>query len=371
MKLVFASIFLLIFALMLFFAKKRFFNKINFSKNINLTIFGFLIFIYFGVILYFLNRFYDFLSPIFYYISSLCIAFGFVIFVFAIFYEFYKLLCKILNPNEKINQIIEFSIFYLMLGYLFVAVASCFLDIKINEYNIKTTKIAKNTKIVFLSDLHIGPLVDEKYVRNVVRLVNTENPDVVILGGDILDDNIQNSTKALEELSGLKAKNAIFYALGNHEYFYGEKQSLDTFQSLGFLTLENNTFVLEKLGINISGIYDFMGLRKGELSPNLNGFKKSENFNILISHQPKVISEPNFNQDMFDLVLSGHTHCGQIFPFGLLVLLQQPYLCKDHKIGKNSQIIISSGVGFWGPKVRIGSDFEILVVNLEKSSEKQ
>ena len=367
MKAIFLVFFLTIFAIILFYAKKRFFDKIDFSRKTKKYLKLFLVVLYVFVLLYFANRFFDFLPSYIYYLASLCIAIGFIIFVFAIFYEIFKLFGAIFKLSADKSKVAEFAIFYLMILYLGFGIANGFSDIEVKTYQIKSSKIKQNTKIVFFSDLHIGPLVDAKYTKKLVDLVNYQNADFVIIGGDLIDENLDSIAPQIAELSKLKVNKKVFYAIGNHEYFYGEDDVLSLLKSLKFETLENKSFMDLSQGVQISGVYDYFGNRKNTLKPDLIRLSNDDNlYRILISHQPKVLEDRAFNSDKFELILSGHTHCGQIFPFGLFVLLDQPYLCGKHQITKNLDLIISSGAGFWGPRVRIGSDFEILVLNLQK-----
>lgn len=367
MKAIFLILFLTIFAIILFYAKKRFFDKIDFSQKTKNSLKLFLVVLYIFVLLYFTNRFFDFLPSHIYYIASLSIAIGFIIFVFAICYEIFKLFGAAFKLSATKSRIVEFAIFYLMILYLGFGIANGFSDIAVKTHQIKSPKIKQNTKIVFFSDLHIGPLVDAKYTKKLVNLVNSQNADFVVIGGDLIDDNLDAISPQIDELAKLKANKKVFYVLGNHEYFYGENDVLSLLKSLKFETLENKSFMDLDYGVQISGVYDYFGNRKNTLKPDLAKLQNNENlYRILISHQPKVVSDKTFNSDKFELILSGHTHCGQIFPFGLFVLLDQPYLCGKYEISKNSDLVISSGAGFWGPRMRIGSDFEIVVLDLIK-----
>ena len=365
MKAIFLALFLSIFAIILFYAKKRFIDKIDFANSTKKYIKLFLIALYVLVLLYFSNRFFNFLPSWLYYLVSLSIAIGFIIFIFAIFYEIFKFISSVLGLTSSKSRIVEFSIFYLMILYLGFGIANGFSDIEIKNYKIKSPKLKSEAKIVFFSDLHIGPLVDSQYTRKLVALINAQNPDFIIIGGDLIDDNLYSIKPQVVELQKLKASRKVFYAIGNHEYFYGENDVLNLAKTLNFEILDNKSFFDDELKIQISGIFDYFGNRKNTLKPDLDKLHDNNDFyRVLVSHQPKVLNDISFNKNKFELVLSGHTHCGQIFPFGFLVLLDQPYLCGKYEISPNLDLIVSSGAGFWGPRVRIGSRFEIVVIDL-------
>jgi predicted MPP superfamily phosphohydrolase len=365
MKAIFLALFLSIFAIILFYAKKRFFDKIDFANSTKKYMKLFLIALYLLVLLYFSNRFFNFLPSWLYYIASLSIAFGFIIFIFAIFYEIFKFMSSSLRLTSNKTRIVEFSIFYLMILYLGFGIVNGFSDIQIKNYKIKSSKLKSDIRIVFFSDLHIGPLVDWQYTRKLVELINAQNPDFIIIGGDLIDDNLYSIKPQVAELKKLKASKRVLYAIGNHEYFYGENDVLNLAKTLNFEILDNKSFFDSELVIQISGIFDYFGNRKNSLKPDLYKLHNNNDFyRVLVSHQPKVLSDKLLDKDKFELILSGHTHCGQIFPFGFLVLLDQPYLCGKYEITPKLDLVVSSGAGFWGPRVRIGSDFEIVMIDL-------
>ena len=149
------------------------------------------------------------------------------------------------------------------------------------------------------------------------------------------------------------------------KYFYGENDVLNLAKTLNFEILDNKSFFDSEFAIQISGIFDYFGNRKNSLKPDLYKLHNNNDFyRVLVSHQPKVLSDKSLDKDKFELILSGHTHCGQIFPFGFLVLLDQPYLYGKYEITPKLDLVVSSGAGFWGPRVRIGSDFEIVMIDL-------
>jgi hypothetical protein len=236
--------------------------------------------------------------------------------------------------------------------------------------NLSTSKeITRDFTFVQISDLHIGGIVDREFVKKVVTRINSLNLDLVLITGDLVDTKIAYSSDSIEELKNLKSKFGTFYVLGNHEYFHNEQQIIDKLKSIGINTLINSNRYIEELNINIAGISDLFGLKAQRLEPSIE--KASENldfskYTIFLSHQPSVIERDDFIE--FDLTLSGHTHGGQIFPFGLLVLLKQPYLKGLHKIANESYLYINQGAGFWGPRIRIGTFSELTYFKVMKKT---
>lgn len=243
---------------------------------------------------------------------------------------------------------------------------------KITTTQIVLQGITKPLNIVVLTDLHIDALMDKKGVAKIVEQTNSIMPDIILLGGDIVDNYYHNVEDSVKELAKLKAKYGIYYVLGNHEYYYDTYTIIKALNDIGITTLINQAMVLRNLGLNIAGIADLMGnngrFKNTILAPDL---KKTLAYidkrypTILVAHQPKVLKL--LQGEDIKLVVSGHTHGGQIFPFHLLVLLDQPFLSGlhlwEHK-DKKTQIYISNGVGWWGMPMRLFGRREISLLQI-------
>ena len=186
----------------------------------------------------------------------------------------------------------------------------------------------------------------------------------MVIVGDLVDMRAELIGDFLDPLKNLKSTYGTFYVPGNHEYYHGVDGILEKIRALGIRILGNKN---EKIaGINLAGVYDLAGIRFKNLEPNLDEALAGCDPNlpiILLSHQPKFIK--TMQKDV-DLVLCGHTHAGQIFPFSILVLLDQGFLHGLYKINDKMQAYVSSGAGFWGPPVRIFAPSEIAILNLSK-----
>lgn len=237
---------------------------------------------------------------------------------------------------------------------------------ELKRLSIEMPNLKKELKIVQLSDVHIGGLIDEERIAQMVYLINQENPDLITITGDLVDTKMENGLKALSVLSGLRSKYGTFYVLGNHEYIHDVYEILDSIRNTNIRVLMNENLDFDDF--NLIGVADLMGNRVGFLKPDFD--KAYENLkankaNILLAHQPKVIEVmPKELLEKTNLILSGHTHGGQIFPFSLFVLLQQPFLNGLHKLEHNGFIYVSEGSGFWGPPMRAFSDAEITIFTI-------
>lgn len=302
-----------------------------------------------------------------YTILSLSVGIGFVFFVFA-------LLCQVIilpfrffslkKGRKKIQKTILIAcILYISYG-IYMGQTSPSYD----TVNIAVKNLSTPLKIVQLSDVHISTLMTEDKVEKIVNKVNATNPDIIVLTGDIVDTKTKFANEAIDELKNLKANYGIYYVLGNHEYYHDTENIIQKLKDIGFKVLinENDTVKInDKPILNIAGVADLMGNKMGFLKPNIDKALEGIDTNIptiLLSHQPKIIEQ---TQDKpIDIILSGHTHGGQIFPFSLAVLLDQPFIKGLHKINHNQIIYINQGTNLWGPPMRIGTHYEITLIDL-------
>lgn len=241
--------------------------------------------------------------------------------------------------------------------------------VKLEKLNIKIKKLKKPYKIVQLSDIHIGGLIDKAFIHNIVQRVNALKPDLVVITGDLVDINIVHAKETLKELGNLNSIYGTYFVVGNHEYFHDIVTIIDAVKSLGIRVLENeNVYIGNKgEGFNLAGVYDVFGYRTKTYMPNINEalHDLKESPTVLLAHQPRYIEEVN---DSVDLMLSGHTHGGQLYPFRFLVKLQQPYISGLHQHNDELQIYVNKGTGFWGPPMRLGASSEISEITLEPTA---
>lgn len=223
--------------------------------------------------------------------------------------------------------------------------------------------------IVQLTDLHVGATLNGEWLRRVVARVNALSPDVIAITGDLIDGSVAELAPHVVHLRDLRATHGVFFVTGNHEYYSGADAWVCHLASLGVRVLRNERVPLGEEGLELAGIDDFMGRRLPGHGPDLISAladRDAERPVVLLAHQPRVIDEAA--QYGVDLVISGHTHGGQIWPFRHLVPLQQPYITGLHW-HKNTatQIYISAGTGYWGPPMRLGTVAEITRIILRRA----
>lgn len=219
--------------------------------------------------------------------------------------------------------------------------------------------------LVQASDLHVGLLhLNEKWLTKVVKLVNQQKPDFFAITGDLVEGPFNEISPQLQVLQYAEARSAKFYITGNHEYIHGSGPWEKRLEELGFITLHNQNKVIpyKTAQVLFAGVPDRMVQR---FDSNLRSLpdealrtNQKVDYKILLAHEPA--SRWDLKTEKCDLLISGHTHGGQIFPFGLLVRLAQPVVSGFKKMG-NTLVFAHQGTGFWGPPMRWFSRSEIVV----------
>jgi len=217
--------------------------------------------------------------------------------------------------------------------------------------------------LVQLTDLHIGPTIGAHELEGIVQTTNGLQPDLVAITGDLVDGSVDELRSTVMSLGKLRARHGVFFVTGNHEYFSGAAQWVEELSRLGIRVLRNERVTIENKGapFDLVGVDDLSAARSGvpghgeDLGRALAG-RDRDRVAILLAHQPRSVLRAA--EHGVDLQLSGHTHGGQIWPFGLLVHLQQHFLSGLHRVG-GTQLYVSRGTGYWGPPMRVAAPAEI------------
>ena len=221
--------------------------------------------------------------------------------------------------------------------------------------------------IAHLSDLHLDLIHGREWLASVVEKTNALAPDLVAITGDLAEGSVAQFGPDVTPLRKLSASHGVFFVTGNHEYFHDLDGWLKRLPQLGVRVLRNERVAIHWNGgsFDLVGVDDHEGARiRAGHGPDLDRALEGRDPGraaVLLSHQPRIMQDAD--EHGVDLVLSGHTHGGQIWPFSYLVYLQQPYV-KGLKRRGNTLLYLSSGTGFWGPPMRLGTTAEIALVTL-------
>ncbi|RDH74051.1 metallophosphoesterase [Mycolicibacterium moriokaense] len=222
-------------------------------------------------------------------------------------------------------------------------------------------------RIAVVSDIHLGPLVGRAHTERIVRMINETEPDLVAMVGDLVDGTVEELGSAAEPLQDLVSREGAFFVTGNHEYFVEDTTSwLDELARLGVAPLRNqNTVIRRGAGaFDLAGVNDVVGEQRSDppdFDAALAGVDASRP-TILLAHQPVQVADAAARG--VDLQLSGHTHGGQMWPFGYVVRAVQPSLAGLSTVD-GTQLYVTRGAGFWGPPLRVGARPDISVLTLE------
>ena len=222
-------------------------------------------------------------------------------------------------------------------------------------------------KIVQISDVHIGETLGSDFMNRVVARVNSLKPDMVAVTGDLVDGTVAQLHQEVAGLQKLEAPLGVFYVTGNHEYYHGGEAWMSEMRRQGLTALHNQHHVIERDGAQlvVAGVPDVEGARfSQDHTPSIDLALQgapAEVPRILLAHQPRFAKSIQ-GRDI-QLMLSGHTHAGQIFPFMFFVPLQQPVIA-GFKVLWGTPTYTSSGTGYWGPPLRVGTRSEITELTL-------
>ncbi|KAA6331836.1 3' 5'-cyclic adenosine monophosphate phosphodiesterase CpdA [termite gut metagenome] len=220
----------------------------------------------------------------------------------------------------------------------------------------------RSLKIVAISDLHLGYGIGRKEFESWVKLINKENPDIVLIAGDAIDNSVRPLYERgiAESFKQINTKYGIYASPGNHEYIAGISNSLAFLKEAGITVLRDSVAFINDT-FYIVGRDDRANSARKSVEELTDTLDKSKLL-ILLDHQPYHLEQAERNG--IDFQISGHTHHGQIFPISWITEMMYEKAHGYLKKG-DSHIYVSSGLGLWGGKFRIGTRSEYVVIHLK------
>ncbi len=282
----------------------------------------------------------------------------------------------VFNAQKRLTlrRILAGSVLFTVGGLASAAVYKGKLKPKLRRQSIPLKRLPRRFdgfRIVQLTDLHLGNTLDGAWLKQVVSATNALEPDLIAITGDVVDGQAGNLKSEVAHLAKLKAPHGVFLVTGNHEYYSGAEAWVETFRGFGIRVLRNENVVIKRgaEAFALLGVDDFnaKGMAPGhgpDLSKALAGVP-SHLETVLLAHQPRAVFEAA--ERGVGLILSGHTHGGQIWPITHMVGLQQPYNKGLYLHNESTQIYISQGTGYWGPPMRLGTENEITEISLRST----
>jgi len=268
------------------------------------------------------------------------------------------------------SDLVNFRLWTMIGSLIIIAVTMVIGNYNFNhpavvQLNIQTEKaqLNKQIKIVLVSDIHLGISIDKSFLVKYVNLINSQNPDIVLIAGDFSDRGVKPliNENMKEELLKIKAPLGVYSVMGNHD-FYAENEhaAADYMKESGIQVLRDTAVMINKQ-FYLVGRDDNTNYNRKPLNDIMKNIDRSKSI-ILLDHQPKHLIEAQENG--VDLQLSGHTHNGQFFP-GAWIVRQVHEIGYGYAKKGKTNYYISSGLGLWGPQYRIGTQSEVVVINFK------
>jgi predicted MPP superfamily phosphohydrolase len=236
---------------------------------------------------------------------------------------------------------------------------------RITRIRVKLEKLPdawRGRKAALISDVHLGHVRNRGFLQRLIAKVLDEQPDLIFIAGDLFDGTAIDAHEATEPLSRLTAPHGVYFVAGNHEQFGDDSKYLNAIAATGVRVLKNERVNVD--GLQIVGVPYRDAATNGGLRSALHRIPLDrERASILLTHAP---DDPATAEALgFSLQLSGHTHLGQFIPWSWMARrIYRQFVYGLSRIGQ-MQVFTSSGVGTWGPPLRLGSNPEIVLLEFE------
>lgn len=286
-----------------------------------------------------------------------------VLLLFAFFVSFFTAcIYKLCKGNNSINRWLKIVYPFAFFGLVGLALYNAYVPTVV-RYSVKIDKpLEKPIRIGMASDLHLGKLFGAKQLDKLADIFNQEKVDLILLPGDIMDDNVEvyRAENMQPHLAKLKAPLGVYATLGNHDFFGAQDSIASEIQKAGITVLWDQA-------VEIDGKFALVG-RNDDLvknRPSAEQLLKTINTKLpvfLLDHRPTEIEK--HAKLPIDIQVSGHAHKGQIFPASIITKFIYRLHYGYEKIGLG-HYFVTSGYGFWGVPMRLGSQSEVMIIDVE------
>lgn len=294
-------------------------------------------------------------------------AFVLVLLLFAFFVSFLTAcIYKLSRGNTTVNRWLKISYPFAFLGLIGLGFYNAYTP-KVEHYSVKLDKpLEKPLRIGVASDLHLGKLFGAKQLDKLAEIFNQEKVDLIFLPGDIMDDNVSayRAENMQPHFAKLRAPLGVYATLGNHDFFGGQKSIAQEIHNAGIQVLWDQA-------VEINGKFTIIG-RNDDLvkdRPSTEALLQDVNSKLpvfLLDHRPTEIEK--HAKLPIDIQVSGHAHKGQVFPASIITSLMYRLHYGYEQIGLG-HYFVTSGYGFWGVPMRLGSQSEVMIIEVEGKSQ--
>lgn len=290
-------------------------------------------------------------------------AFVLVLLLFAFFISFFTAcIYKLTKGNPSVNRGLKIIYPFAFLGLLGLGYYNAYTPTVVH-YSVKLDKpLEKPLRIGMASDLHLGTLFGAKQLDQLAEIFNQQKVDLILLPGDIMDDNVSayRAEKMQPHLAKLKAPLGVYATLGNHDFFGAQNSIAQEIQNAGITVLWDQA-------VEINGKFTLIGRNDDLVKNRPSAEQLLQNVNtklpvILLDHRPTEIEQ--HAKLPIDIQVSGHAHKGQVFPASIITKLIYRLHYGYEKIGFG-HYFVTSGYGFWGVPMRLGSQSEVMIIDVE------
>jgi hypothetical protein len=302
-------------------------------------------------------RYYNVFTRLYSLFSSVWIGFFAYLFLFSVLYGL--LLMLPVEQSSNIGKIFILCALAVSIYGIFHARKIYTVEIQVPIHHLPSSW--KNRKAIWISDLHLGQIHSTYLARKIVEKINTLPHDIIFIGGDLYDGTTAPDIhKLIAPLKELSAPQGIYFITGNHEEFGNSGKFISAIKSIGIEVLQDRMVTID--GLQLIGVDYLTASNKEQFKKILFGLSLNSSMaSILLKHEPKDLDVALDAGISFQI--SGHTHRAQLWPLEYVASFVYKGFAYGLKMFGDMQVYTSSGVGTWGPPMRVGTNNEIVIFN--------